>query len=537
MRLIRLTPLILLFISFQPPLYALQEELSEDPDLQEEEVRTIWAQDFARMMEIPRISALESSPTHLYLLSSEEGMAVFRTGGNIPTWLYTSEGMERRGDRLVADVRFGYLWGDGTRLTVVEPTSVLGVYSATMLPERPVDVQRLGNRIYIAFENGGLGTLSLETPDELDSDPQMLLRDQLDGRPALSLASDQVSRLWVLAGGETLFLLERTDEDWPATVARTVELDQNFDRIFLQDEYLIGSRSDGGIYYINEEGESDQIGRIDTTAQRIFFWEDRMAVQTVDGGIWIGQPGGELNRWQEESGRTFHAVLIGEDLWVGDDDRLSPLVEMEVIDSELDEVVEYAGPDQQPELNPIDEITVPVSRPVILPIDLVSGHNPAEIDFSYSSNVRNASIRGQSFYWQPNSNQIGRHQFTVTATTTTGRSASIDFTIHVRPFNTPPRITPVRDITLNVDEEFSFEIQAVDPDGIDPSLIRYLGVDLPNGARLDEQTGEFVWTPGIRQVGEHEFQVIATDQYGAATSERVRLRVIETDPEAEAEID
>jgi hypothetical protein len=70
-------------------------------------------------------------------------------------------------------------------------------------------------------------------------------------------------------------------------------------------------------------------------------------------------------------------------------------------------------------------------------------------------------------------------------------------------------------------------IRASDPDGPDNDLIRYMGVDLPAGARLDERSGEMVWTPSRRQAGEHEFRVIATDQYGAAASMSVNVNVLE----------
>ena len=59
------------------------------------------------------------------------------------------------------------------------------------------------------------------------------------------------------------------------------------------------------------------------------------------------------------------------------------------------------------------------------------------------------------------------------------------------------------------------------------NLIRYVGVDMPEGARIDERSGLFQWTPTIRQVGTHEFKVIATDQYGAAASLTVTLKVTE----------
>ena len=64
------------------------------------------AQDYSQLMEIPNISALEGSPTHLYVLSETEGMAVFRAYPDTLQWLYTSSGMQRRGNKIMADIRF-----------------------------------------------------------------------------------------------------------------------------------------------------------------------------------------------------------------------------------------------------------------------------------------------------------------------------------------------------------------------------------------------------------------------------------------------
>ncbi|MEX0994745.1 MAG: Ig domain-containing protein, partial [Balneolaceae bacterium] len=176
-------------------------------------------------------------------------------------------------------------------------------------------------------------------------------------------------------------------------------------------------------------------------------------------------------------------------------------------------------------------------RPLLQPVVLGSGHPAEEVEFTYRSNIHNAKMRGQTFYWKPTATQIGRHEVTIIATASDGRSDSTRFSIDLRPFNTPPRFTPVRPITINVEEEFTLDIRAIDPDGKKPDLIRYLGVDLPSGAKLEEKTGIFTWTPTLRQVGEFEFQVIATDQYGAASQQDINIRVIETDPNAEAEID
>jgi hypothetical protein len=492
-----------------------------------------WANDFRNMMEIRSIKAVESSPAHMYVLSESEGLVVFRTNADTLQWLYSSSGMERRGDRLQADVRFAYLYGDSRRLTIVEPTSVLGVYSSTTLPHQPKSVQRLSNRVYIAMGEHGLGRLSLESPDAVDSDPEMIFADVINGREVLDLASDKTARVFVLIGGEELLLLDRIDAEETVELNRTVELDRSTARIFLTKDELIGTDSDGSVFLIAADGRTQSIADVEEPVYSLRIWNDQLVVRTQSGRLWIGEFGEQPELWRNETNSGNHFTVSNGQLWVTEFDRLSPVVKIDAVS-----VTEFtAGADQSPEIKPMDDIIIPYPRPVILALELLSDHDVNEIEFSYRSNIENAKIRGQSFYWQPTSSQVGRQQFTIAATTSSGRSDTMNFSVDVRPFNSPPRFTPLQPVTINVDEEFTLEINAIDPDGMNPDLIRYLGVDMPDGASLNEKTGEFKWTPNIRQVGEFEFQVIATDQFGAATSRDIEIKVIETDPDQEADLD
>ncbi|HKJ34186.1 MAG TPA: Ig domain-containing protein, partial [Balneolales bacterium] len=93
-------------------------------------------------------------------------------------------------------------------------------------------------------------------------------------------------------------------------------------------------------------------------------------------------------------------------------------------------------------------------------------------------------------------------------------------------FNQPPRFSPVHSMSLAVNQAFTLNFHAVDPDGTNRNLVRYLGVNLPKGASINEHTGQFSWTPNSQQVGKNTFRVIATDQYGAAASMTVNLTVV-----------
>jgi hypothetical protein len=513
---------------FKPLITVLILILAENPLT----AQTTWVHDFRNVMEIRSIITVESSPAHLYVLSESEGLVVFRTSADSLQWLYSSSGMEQRGDKLQADVRFAYLYGDSRRLTIVEPTSVLGVYSSTTLPHQPLSVQRLSNRIYIAMGQNGLGRLSLETPDDVDTDPEMVLTEVFNGRMIMDLASDQASRLYVLANNRELFLLDRVDAEESAELSRSVTIDRNTSRIFLTSDELIGTDQDGSIFYIGTNGNTQAIANVEEPVESLRIWDNQLVVRTQNSRLWIGDLGQSLTLWRDDPESGNHFAVTGSQLWVSDRNRISPVIQAE---RAVDQTIATA--DEAPVIKPVEDFTIPFPRPILIPVELESNHDLNEIEISYQSNIENASIRGQSLYWQPASSQVGQQQFTISATTSSGLTDTVSFTIEVRPFNTPPRFSPLQPLTINVEEVFTFEFNAVDPDGLDPELIRYLGVDLPDGASLDEQTGEFRWSPSIRQVGEFEFQVIATDQFGAATSQNVTLRVIETDPEQEADID
>lgn len=239
-----------------------------------------------------------------------------------------------------------------------------------------------------------------------------------------------------------------------------------------------------------------------------------------------------MNRWKDNERAGNHFTVVENQFWVSEFNSFAPVIQRM-------EPVAASGDDRDAGtfgIKPIDNITLPFPRPLLIPIEMeYAGYSPGEVSFSYEGTVENARIRGNTFYWQPRASQTGQQQFTITASTSDGKTVSEEFRVNLRPFNAPPRFTPTRPISIPVETEFELEIEAFDPDGRNPNLVRYLGVDLPDGAILDERTGRFTWTPTIRQVGEFSFRVIATDQYGAAASQEYKIRVVEMDEDDDDE--
>jgi len=493
-----------------------------------------YTHDITREMEIPGILDLENSETHLYVLSESEGLVVYRAYPDSLQWLYTSTGMQRRGNHLHADIRFAYLFGDSRRLTVIEPTSVLGVYSSTVLPDVPLATRRIGNNLYIVMRNGTLGSVSLETPESVDSDPTAVDPDRFDGRIVNDLATDANRFLYILSDNNRIDIYRFDSTEDQLVIEDSVELDENVDKIFFADNELIGSANSGNIYLIDSSGRTRLQNELGRLVDDIGFWNNEAVIRSTDGHIWIGILGDDLTIWKQNERAGNFFTINKNRLFVTEFNSLFPVLRTPAEAYSADE----ADSDNQPfSIEPIQTITLPFPKPLILPVDIrgYSG-NISDITLSVESSLDGMKVRGNSIFWQPSASSTGRHQVIVSATTPGGKTTQTAFTVDVKPFNSPPRFTPSRELSLPAGERFELQISAFDPDGTHPNLIRYLGVDLPSGASLDEQTGIFTWEPTVRQVGNHKFRVIATDQFGAAASQDYSMQVVDVpDPDAEDE--
>ncbi|TVQ66683.1 MAG: cadherin repeat domain-containing protein [Balneolaceae bacterium] len=475
--------------------------------------------DFSKQLEIPSIISITSSDTHLYVLSETEGLVVFRARPDSLQWLYTSSGMQERGHTLQSDIRFAYLFGEGRRLTIIEPTSVLGVYSSTVLPSRPVSAERIGFQLFVNMEDGSLGVLSLESPESVDEEIKLI---QTGSEYIIDIASDGNNLLYSLTANNRLQQYEVSEND--ISLITEAEISLRTERLFLVNGTLYGSGRNGSLFTISGSGTARNIASLDSQVTNILHWNEITLIRTSGGSLWtFDGSSSHLQNWKPGDSAGNFITLSEGTVWVSEFDFLAPVT------------LHAAGEGSQPGgfaensflIRTIPDITMPFPRPFIIPIEMENGIPTENITFSYSAPFTNARIRGNTFYWQPAAAQNGRHEVTITATSSDGRSDSKSFILDLRPFNAPPQFSPARPVTIPGSEPFEFQISAFDPDGADQDLIRYLGVDLPEGAELNERTGLLRWTPSPRQTGEHTFRVIATDQFGAASSQVFEFRVIE----------
>ncbi|MGM0588225.1 MAG: Ig domain-containing protein [Bacteroidota bacterium] len=479
------------------------------------------SKEFQHAMEISDVISMESSPAHMYVLSEKEGLVVFRTNSDTLQWLYSSPDMQKRGHNIQADIRFAYMYGNNNQLTVVEPTSVLGVYSSTHLPATPYDLTRIDMHLYLALGDLGLGHLSLETPESVDTTVTYPVNDLLPQSTSIIQTESTPSQLFALTDDHQLFLFNYQNGE--LNLQQQIALDQPLDRLFIDQQQLLGSTQQGDIFEIRGNGKLVRLTSIDGPVEKLERWRSNFIIQDTKGMIWL-HPLSQNKRaivWAAESAAENLFTVSKNYFWVHQYNQLFP-----VIESDSSQTIQESA-SHSLRLSSISNQTIPYPRPLLLPIRFEEEVSLNQIKLTYRGRPQNAQIRGQSFYWQPDAQQIGNHRFTIIATTNAGAVDSTSFSVDVRPFNAPPRFTPLRNMRIRVGQEFTLPIQARDPDGANQTLIRYVGVDLPQGATVNEKTGLFRWTPSARQVGNHEIQIIATDQYGSAASASITITVDE----------
>jgi hypothetical protein len=484
--------------------------------------QTEIVQDYSTLLDIPNIKTIEASTSHLYVLSELDGMAVFRVYGDSLQWLYTSAGMQRRGHIIESDIRFAYLYGDSRRLTVLEPTSVLGVYSSTILPVAPLGVARLQNSLFVALGDEGLGMLSLETPETVDSEAEIVANGVIGRAAVIDVASSVISnQLFVLAADQKLHVFSMGEDGLEST--SSLDLSTSVSQLFLDEEQVWAASSSGEIYEVNSNGLGRQIGKVNEPVETFASWNNNLLVRTQSGKIYRSFNGGRFSLWKSETSAGNFLTKSKDALWFAAFNKLSALLE---IQPETNTQAQSTGTGSF-SIAQIPNQVLTYPNPLILGLELENDYPAEEVEFTYRSTASNANIKKQGFFWRPTINQVGYNSFSIIATNAQGQIDSTDFVVEVRTFNSPPRFSPVRGSTLVVDDPYELQFNAVDPENPSSTLIRYLGVDLPEGSTLDERTGRFKWTPTERQVGERTFRVVATDAQGTASSIEVTYTVID----------
>ncbi len=117
------------------------------------------------------------------------------------------------------------------------------------------------------------------------------------------------------------------------------------------------------------------------------------------------------------------------------------------------------------------------------------------------------------FAWTPAYGQAGVYTLQFTTADATGASASMSVVLNIAHVVRPPVLdTPNHQATLGM--PLAFQIQATDLDA--GTTLTYSAINLPTGATINAQTGQFQWTPGPSQAGAYVVTLQVSD--GQATS-------------------
>src|SRR5690606_21918254 len=127
-----------------------------------------------------------------------------------------------------------------------------------------------------------------------------------------------------------------------------------------------------------------------------------------------------------------------------------------------------------------------------------------------------------TFSWTPGLDASGVHE--ITFIVTDGHSSSSEtVSITVANTNRAPQFVPAGLQLVREGSSLTFRIVAGDPDG-EPVQYSVL-TGLPEGALFVANRGEFQWTPGYDQAGDHAIRFRAVDPSGAADEIEVIVRV------------
>ncbi|MEQ9541573.1 MAG: tandem-95 repeat protein [Deltaproteobacteria bacterium] len=106
----------------------------------------------------------------------------------------------------------------------------------------------------------------------------------------------------------------------------------------------------------------------------------------------------------------------------------------------------------------------------------------------------------------------GSHDFTVVVTDVLGATDSNAHTLVVEAVNRPPQIVSTAPTMGIVGAEYSYDVDASDPDG---DTLIYAIVSGPQNALIDRDTGMLTWTPAVGDLSGASFVIRAQDPDGA----------------------
>lgn len=185
--------------------------------------------------------------------------------------------------------------------------------------------------------------------------------------------------------------------------------------------------------------------------------------------------------------------------------------------------------------------------PVLEPIEVPEVSEGEELQLNLSANdadgdeikyrVENAPEGAEfdqetgEFTWTPNYDQAGEYQLAFVVESA-GQISKEQVTMTVAKKDREPTIEnsdELKDLSIEEGAELSFKLNANDPDGDEVS---YSASNLPEGARLDRNTGEFAWIPSYDQAGSYEL-TFTINAGGKSVTQTVEITIADQEKPTE----
>ena len=195
-------------------------------------------------------------------------------------------------------------------------------------------------------------------------------------------------------------------------------------------------------------------------------------------------------------------------------------------DGEIMFIDGFEGTGNVPQFVSIDDQAIPAQQLLQIDADTSEPANQAGLKFSLLVSPSGMTINSASglISWTPTLAQVGTESVTVQVEDLAQLANTLAFNIDVINPSASPLITAIADATLLVDELFTLQVEANDPDPGD--VLDYSLDTAPAGLSIDQFTGLLEWMPDASAIGSHPVTVRATDSSGQFDTESFDLSVV-----------
>jgi RHS repeat-associated protein len=133
--------------------------------------------------------------------------------------------------------------------------------------------------------------------------------------------------------------------------------------------------------------------------------------------------------------------------------------------------------------------------------------------------------------WRPGASQIGVHEVLLRVGDGRGGFALQTWQQVVSAPNSMPFIVTAPSTTLEVGQDWSYRVQALDPE--EDAVVVSMTGSIPGGLRMEATPGlpgssTMRWTPTVQQIGRHRLELVAVDPRGERAVQTVILEVLPT---------